>query len=319
MPSTAAGRASASARPTIHREVLPSASRHVSLALVRIPGPVHEIEPEPFLRVSFNVGPSYSFDASGPGTHASFAMRHHALMIIPPDTSVAHSAATPRPAGRALKPARLATFRISAALLADSAIALGLPPERVRLRHQVVPGDEVLRLLSQALYADLREGHPDGPRATERLAMALVTRLLLREQEQVAGPAQGGLDKARAHIDAHIGEHPGSALRLEDLAAVAGMSLFHFCRVFREATGVTPHQYIVDRRMELACRLLWSARLAAGGGPTMLDIAQACGFSSQSHFAAQFRRHTGQTPRQWQRSLGQDGTVPAPVPSRTPE
>ena len=315
MPANAAGRAPGAARSSIHREVLPSASRHVSLSLALIPGPAYEIEPEPFLRVSFNVGPSYSFDASGPGTHATFAMRHHALMIIPPDTCVAHSTATPRPAGRALKPARLATFRISAALLADSAIALGLPPERARLRHQVVPGDEVLRLLSQALYADLREGHPDGPRATERLAMALVTRLLLREQDHAAGPAPGGLDKARAHIDAHL----GSALRLEDLAAVAGMSLFHFCRVFREATGATPHQYIVGRRMELACRLLWSARLAAGGGPSMLDIAQACGFSSQSHFAAQFRRHTGQTPRQWQRGLGQNDSVPAPARSRTPE
>jgi hypothetical protein len=213
----------------------------VSLALVLVPGPVYEIEPEPYLRISFNVGPSYSFDASGPGTHATFAMRHHALMVIPPGTVVAHSTATPRPTGRALKPARLATFRISTDLLADSAIALDLPPERAQLRHQVVPGDEVLRLLSQALYADLREGHPDGPRATEHLAMALVTRLLLREQGRAAGPAKGGLDKARAHIDAHLGD----ALSLEDLAAVAGISLFHFCRVFRESIGVTPHQYIV--------------------------------------------------------------------------
>ena len=306
MPATAGAGPSGAARPTIHREVLPSASRHVSLALVVIPGPVYEIEPEPYLRISFNVGPSYSFDASGPGTHASFAMRHHALMVIPPGTAVAHSTATPRPAGRALKPARLATFRISTDLLADSAVALGLPPERAQLRHQVVPGDEVLRLLSQALYADLREGHPDGARATERLAMALVTRLLLREQGRSAGPAQSGLDKARAHIDAHLGD----SLSLEDLAAVAGMSLFHFCRVFRDSTGVTPHQYIVGRRMELACRLLWSARLAPGGGPGMLDIALACGFSSQSHFAAQFRRHTGQTPRQWQRSLGQAADTP---------
>ena len=307
MPATAAGRAPRTARPTIHREVLPSASRHVSLSLALIPGPAYEIEPEPFLRVSFNVGPSYAVDASGPGTHATFAMPHHALLVIPPGTTAAHNTVTQRPAGRVLKPARLATFRLSTELLADCAIALGLPPERSRLRHQVVPGDEVLRRLSQALYADLRERHPDGPRATERLAMALITRLLLREQVRATGPAQTGLDKARAHIDAHIDNRSGGALRLEDLAAVAGMSLFHFCRVFRDATGATPHQYIVGRRMELACRLLWSARLEGGNAPTMLDIAQACGFASQSHFAAQFRRHTGQTPRQWQRALGQAG------------
>lgn len=298
--------ASADARPpmaprtTIHREVLPSATPHVSLALVLVPGPAYEIEPEPFLRIGFNVGPSYSLDATGPTTHAAFTMRHHALLIIPPGLSVAHTTTTPRPAGRALKPARLASFRISTDLLADAGIALGLPPERAQLRHQVVPGDEVLRLLAQALYADLREHNPDGARATERLAMALVTRLLLREQTRASGTAPDGLDRARAHVDAHLAD----ALRLEDLAAVAGMSLFHFCRAFRESTGITPHQYIVGRRMELARRLLWAARLQPGA--SMLDIALACGFNSQSHFTAQFRRHTGQTPRQWQRELGRD-------------
>ena len=50
------------APPTIQREVLPSASRHVVMAVVHVPGPMHEIEPAPYLRISFNIGPSYSFD-----------------------------------------------------------------------------------------------------------------------------------------------------------------------------------------------------------------------------------------------------------------
>jgi hypothetical protein len=281
----------------------------VSLALVVIPGPVYEIEPEPYLRISFQRGPSYSFDASGPGTHASFAMRHHALMVIPPGTTVAHSTATPRPTGRALKPARLATFRISGDLLADSAIALGLPPERAQLRHQVVPGDEVLRLLSQALYADLREGHPDGARATERLAMALVTRLLLREQGRTAGPAKSGLDKARAHIDAHLGD----SLSLEDLAAVAGMSLFHFCRVFRESIGVTPHQYIVGRAWSwpAGCcgRRGWKAAAAPACWTLRWPAASARKATLPRSFAATRARRPASGSAIWARQ-----TAPPEVP-----
>lgn len=268
------------------------------------------------LRVVFNIGPSYQLEAATPSGPAAMSFRHHGLMIIPPDTPVSHHSTTPRMPGRPLKPAYLASFRISRELVADSAIALGLPPQHGRLAHQIVPSDEVLRLLAQALYTDLLEGSPDGARASERLAMALVTRLLLRGQARAAGPARLGLDRARAHIDAHLSE----PLHLEELAAIAGMSLFHFCRVFRQSLGVTPHQYILSRRIELARRLLWASRIDDAGATNMLDIALACGFNSASHFAAQFRRHTGLTPRQWVRDpAALDGPDDAPgVPDGAP-
>lgn len=284
--------------PTISREVLPSASRHVSLALVQVPGPSHDIEPAPYLRISYNLGPTYSFDASGSGQPGGHVCKRHSLLIIPPDAVLRHDASTPKPAGRSYKPARLATFRISRALLADCAIALDLSSDKAQLRHQVVPPDEILRPLAQALFADLRDQHPDGAQATDRLAMALISRLLLREHHRAAGPARHGLELAREHIDAHL----QSPLALEDLAGVAGMSVFHFCRVFREHMAITPHQYIVLRRIEQAKRLLWAHGSGADkANPSMLEIALACGFNTPSHFAAQFRRHTGQTPLQWQR------------------
>jgi AraC-like DNA-binding protein len=298
---------------TIHREVLPSDSRHVAMALVHVPGPSHEIDPVPYLRISFNVGPSYSFDVSGSGPRGAFVCKRHSLLIIPPGTVIRHDANTPKPIGRAYKPARLATFRISRELVADCALELGLPRERAVLHHQVVPADDVLRPLALALHADLRDHHPDGARASERLAMALVSRLLLRERHHAAGPARHGLDKVRDHIDLHLAEE----LALEDLARVAGMSLFHFCRVFRDANGITPHRYILARRIDHAKRLLWTgdgmgdgttgddgrtgARKREGGALTMLDVSLACGFGSPSHFATQFKRHTGRTPLQWQR------------------
>lgn len=285
-------------QPTIQKEVIPSASDQVSLALVSVPGPVHEIEAVPYLRVCFNLGPSYAFEATSSNSQVTFACKHHSLLIIPPDTEWLHSARTPNLVGRSYKSARLATFRISHKLLVDSAMDLQLPPKQTKLRHQVIKSDDVLRLLAQSLFADLSAGSPDGARATERLTLALVTRLLLREQRHLLNMPQPRMEQVCTYIDKNLHE----PLALKDLAQIVGISQFHFCRVFRNQLGTTPHQYIVGRRIDQAKRLLWANGEARGRSMSMLEITLACGFNSPSHFAAQFKRHTGSTPLQWQRT-----------------
>ena len=280
------------------REVVPSPSRHVQLALVRVPGPTHAIEPQPYLRISLNIGPSYAIDASGPQGRQQFACRRHSLLVIPPDTTVLHHAGLPKPAGRAYTPVQLATFRISRTLLDECAMGLGLQPGRTLLEHQVLAGDDVLRPLALALLSDLRSGCADGAAATERAAAALVGRVLMRQARSGPTATADALAQVTAHIDAQL----HAPLALESLAAVAGMSLFHFCRVFRERLGATPHQYILSRRIALAKKLLWRRASAGGAAASIVEIALACGFGSSSHFAAQFKRYTGQTPLQWQRS-----------------
>lgn len=275
------------------REVLPSASRHVALALVHVSGPVHTVEAQPYYRISLNIGPTYSARAPGEGCKEPMTFTRHSLMIIPPDFSFTQHGDPPPRSGKRLRPGRLASFRISRELFSESAMSLGPGYRQARLDHQIVATDEALRLLSQALLGDLRAGNPDGPLATEAVARALLSRLLLRQKKQMADAGTPPMEKVLAHIEAHL----QGALTLEQLADVAGMSLFHFCRVFRDSLGVTPHQYILARRMAQAKRVLWSQ-----SGMSMLEIALACGFGSSSHFAAQFKRHTGQTPLQWQRS-----------------
>jgi AraC family transcriptional regulator len=265
----------------------------VALALVHVPGPAHEIEPQPYHRISFNIGPSYGVDSCGGAQSQRMAFTRHSLMVIPAGLGLLHRASNPPRAGARARPGRLATFRISRELLSDTAMSLGLRQGQAQLAHKVVAADEVLRLLAQTLFADLRAGNPDGPLATEAIARALVCRLLLRDQRQRGQEQASPIARVRQHIDAHL----AAALTLEQLADVAGMSLFHFCRVFRDSLGVTPHQYILARRMEQAKRLLW-----AGTGMSMLEVALACGFGSSSHFSAQFKRHTGRTPLQWQRA-----------------
>jgi len=92
------------------------------------------------------------------------------------------------------------------------------------------------------------------------------------------------LDFVEAHLDA--------PLRLDDLAAVAGLSPFHFQRAFRESLGVSPHVWLAHRRIERAKALIEQ-------GETLAQVAAATGFSSQSHLTRAFRAATGATPAAW--------------------
>lgn len=79
-------------------------------------------------------------------------------------------------------------------------------------------------------------------------------------------------------------------LTLDLLAHVAGLSVFHFARVFRRATGVSPYRYVCDRRLLLAQRLLMERELA------VQDIAPLCGFPRHANFSADFAKARGMSP-----------------------
>jgi len=105
-------------------------------------------------------------------------------------------------------------------------------------------------------------------------------------------PARGGLSprtlrRVRDHIDLHLEK----TITLEALAAIAGLSMFHFARAFTRSEGATPHSYLVQRRVGRAQQLLTDTDLS------LSEIALASGFSDQSHFARRFREHAGVSPR----------------------
>lgn len=83
---------------------------------------------------------------------------------------------------------------------------------------------------------------------------------------------------------------------LDSLAAQAGLSPSHFSRMFRRATGVSPHQYVLRARLERAQTLLASRELS------IAQVAGALGFATQSHFTRAFRNYCGQTPSLWRRA-----------------
>jgi AraC-like DNA-binding protein len=93
-----------------------------------------------------------------------------------------------------------------------------------------------------------------------------------------------------------IDAEPGAPWRLDDLAALAGLSRYHFIRVFRRATGQSPHGYVTTRRIGLARRLL-------GRGERPAEVAVACGFADQAHLTRLFRQAFGIAPGRYARAV----------------
>lgn len=121
---------------------------------------------------------------------------------------------------------------------------------------------------------------------------ALLSDHLYRRSKRWAPIKTGGIATARLRrVLDYIETGPGTALSLEHLAGVAGMSRFHFARAFAKATGTPPHQYVLGRRVARAIAALSEDR-------SVEDVAWGCGFANASHLAQQIRRTTGITPRE---------------------
>ena len=95
-------------------------------------------------------------------------------------------------------------------------------------------------------------------------------------------------------VVAYIEEHLDAGLTLEQMAAAARLSVYHFARQFKAATGLPPHQYVIMRRVERARQLL-----QAGTDLSLAEVAAHAGFSDQSQFTHHFKRLVGVTPGQF--------------------
>ena len=93
-------------------------------------------------------------------------------------------------------------------------------------------------------------------------------------------------------IEANLGEDIG----LDQMAAATGVSPFHFSRSFRQAMGVAPYAFVIQRRVACAQRLLTQTELP------LVDIARKCGFNSHSQFSRTFKRSVGASPRRFRES-----------------
>jgi len=93
-------------------------------------------------------------------------------------------------------------------------------------------------------------------------------------------------------VKEYIHNHLHQDLKLQEMAAIAQISPYHFLRLFRQSVGVTPHQYISQCRLNQAKYLLQHSELS------IIEVATQTGFCDQSHLTRYFKRMIGITPKQ---------------------
>jgi AraC family transcriptional regulator len=140
---------------------------------------------------------------------------------------------------------------------------------------------------------EIESGCPTGTAYSQALSLALASRIAaLWASAPVVDRHVAPLSTEHlSRITEHIATNLADTLTIERLAAVANMSPFHFARRFKQATGITPHQFVTRERILRARELLVSTR------QSIREIAVSLGFASQSHFTDVYRSITGNTPR----------------------
>lgn len=138
----------------------------------------------------------------------------------------------------------------------------------------------------------------DWHQPANQLMLSSATTLLLTHLVQHYSSVRWALPTVRGGlaptalrlVQAYIEQHLAEPVTLEQLAAEAGLSAYHFARMFKQSTGLAPHQYLMQQRLARAEQLLRHSRLS------LTDIALQCGFSSPSHFSHRFRASFGLPP-----------------------
>jgi AraC family transcriptional regulator len=158
--------------------------------------------------------------------------------------------------------------------------------------------DPWLHHIADALTSAPGINDPAGNLFTESLLNAACARILHRYAQlrhRLSGPPRltdGQVRKAIDYIHGHIGE----SLDLSSIAQAAGLSAFHFARLFKTATGNSPFQFVTRSRMKLAKELLRKTRLPIS------DIGERVGYPKPSNFSARFRAVVGCGPHAYRKS-----------------
>ncbi|WP_437670306.1 helix-turn-helix domain-containing protein [Sorangium sp. So ce131] len=159
--------------------------------------------------------------------------------------------------------------------------------------------DAVCRELALSMLHEAETGGDAAAGYIEASAVVLAARMLRAAGLAVRPAARSGLSlpvlrRAKELLYEGMDRNVG----VVELADAAGMNVHHFSRMFKRSTGLSPHRYLGQIRVEHAKTLLADARRR------IVDVAAAVGFANASHFAAFFRKATGMTPGAYRRAVG---------------
>jgi AraC family transcriptional regulator len=197
--------------------------------------------------------------------------------------------------------------------ISDAALiaACNAPNGEVELHPHRKFADPRLGALVAAVHAEMVAGFPNGrlflDSVEQAMAVALVSGHAVKHRPvQISrgglGPAR--LRRIRELVHAKIEDD----LSLDEMAQSVGLSTAHFARMFRKSTGETPHQFVLRQRLERAKAML------RGPDSRILDVAVACGFKTQQHFAQVFGDVCGISPRRFRQDfLGSEAACAAEI------
>jgi AraC-like DNA-binding protein len=159
--------------------------------------------------------------------------------------------------------------------------------------------DEILRHIGLSLLPALRTPERVNRLFMDHITLAMATHCAQTYggMEPVSRPIKGGLApwQQKRSKEMLAGDLTGETT-LHEIADACGLSISHFSRAFRKSTGLPPHAWLLQIRVESA-----KAMLRAGDTPLCL-IATACGFADQSHFSNVFTRRVGLSPGAWRKT-----------------
>ena len=170
--------------------------------------------------------------------------------------------------------------------------ALDLNPVRVQFSESAIANDAQVEYIGLALLAELQEGGKNGRTYSQTLARALAIHLLRRyaistESTIFEQPVSG---HELRHVLDYIDVHLTGEITIRTLAAQSNLSTSHFRALFKQATGLSPRQYILNERIRRAEKLLQQTDLP------ITQVALAVGFYDQSHLTRHMRQLLGTTP-----------------------
>jgi AraC family transcriptional regulator len=173
---------------------------------------------------------------------------------------------------------------------------LGFRQNHVELLSTPFVQDAQVSIIANLFQQEMQTGGMGGQLYAESLCNILIVHLLRHYcafspvLEAPSNLSSSQLNQVISYVETHLSQN----IPLSCLAQIARMSKYHFSRSFKKSTGITPHQYILRRRVERAKQLLQQSPAS------VLDVALACGFAHPGHLSRHFKRLVGMTPKKFQ-------------------
>ncbi|MDQ4001304.1 MAG: AraC family transcriptional regulator [Actinomycetota bacterium] len=192
-------------------------------------------------------------------------------------------------------------IRLGDALLREVAQSVEVDPDDLEIVHRLCAPDPQIERIGLSLKEEAEaDGLVGGKLYAESLANALSISLIRDHssfgrkavRKAAAEHIRGLTKRALKEVIDYVGDNLANKdLTLAEMAGTVHMSPYHFSRLFKESTGLAPHQYVIERRVRRAEELLSNTSLP------IAEIALLCGFAHQSHLNRHFKRLLGVNPK----------------------